>query len=163
MPDPVVVCNTSPLLYLHQVSQLELLRRLYGEVRIPPAVRAELRAGAEQGIDVPRPMELPWIRIEAVLDSTLVPAILDLGSGEAEAIALARQTPGSLLILDDALGRTVAQRSGLVYTGTLGILVKAKQKGLLAEVRPILEQLLTTTMYLSGNLIALVLAEAGES
>jgi len=163
MPDPVVVCNTSPLLYLHQVSQLDLLRSLYGEIRIPPAVQAELRAGAEQGIDVPRPEQLPWIRIEALLDPSLVPAMVDLGPGEAEAIALARAIPGSLLILDDALGRMVAKGSGVLHTGTLGILVKAKQQGLVTEVRPILEQLLTTTMYLSGNLIALVLAEAGES
>lgn len=53
MPERVVVCNTSPLLYLHQVSNLELFAKLYGELTVPPAVESELRAGQERGIEVP--------------------------------------------------------------------------------------------------------------
>ena len=53
MPDRLVVCNTSPLLYLHQVGRLDLLRDLYGRVQIPMAVRTELQAGAELGVSVP--------------------------------------------------------------------------------------------------------------
>lgn len=53
MPDKLTISNTSPLLYLHLVRQLDLLPRLYGEVFVPPAVEAELQAGAERGVDVP--------------------------------------------------------------------------------------------------------------
>jgi predicted nucleic acid-binding protein len=53
MPEIVTICNTSPLLYLHLVQQLDLLPQLYGYVLIPPAVQAELDAGARQGVNVP--------------------------------------------------------------------------------------------------------------
>ena len=163
MPERGVVCNTSPLLYLHQVGLLELLPRLYRLVLIPPAVRDELRRGAEQGVSVPDVENLSWLEIHAVKDPTLLPTIVDLGAGEAEAIALALFHPGSLLILDDDLGRRIARLNGLTVTGTLGVLIKAKRDGLLPAVAPALEALQRTTMWLSNDLIRLVLAEAGEA
>jgi hypothetical protein len=53
MPDRFVVSNTSPLLYLHQIGQLDLLRQLYGRVVVPEAVAKELARGAQLGIAVP--------------------------------------------------------------------------------------------------------------
>src|SRR6476660_6714024 len=99
MPEGVVVCNTSPLLYLHQVQQIELLARLYGRVLIPPAVRDELKVGERRGVSVPDLSRLPWLEIQPLQDSTLLPVVVDLGAGESEAIALALSYPGSLLIL----------------------------------------------------------------
>lgn len=162
MPDRSVVCNTSPLLYLHQVGHLELLRELYGRIQVPPAVRAELRAGLDGGAPAPDIDKISWIHVQDLRDASLLPAIIDLGSGEAEAIALALAAPGSLLILDDALGRRIAHVSGVTYTGTLGVLIRAKKDGLLPRVSPVLEALKETTMYLSRELIATVLREAGE-
>jgi|SRR6185369_3325367 len=162
MPERLVISNTSPLLYLHQVGHLELLPRLYGQVQIPSAVREELRAGAELGIAVPDISKLEWLQIQPVRDTTLLPVVIDLGAGEAEAIALALAHPGSLLILDDILGRRIARLSHLTYTGTLGVLVKAKQQGLLSSVSPVVEALRSTTMYLTQTLIEMVLREAGE-
>src|SRR3954463_12819312 len=161
MPDRLVISNTSPLLYLHQVGHLELLPRLYGQVQIPSAVQEELRAGAELGIAVPDVSSLKWVQVQSLRDTTLLPVVIDLGSGEAEAIALAIAQPGSLLILDDALGRRIARLNRLTYTGTLGILVKAKEQGLLPSVSPVVEALRSTTMYLTESLIETVLREAG--
>jgi predicted nucleic acid-binding protein len=163
MPERVVVCNTSPLLYLHQVGQLELLKSLYQRIKIPSAVREELRAGAERGIDIPDLERLSWIDVESLQDTALVPVVVDLGAGEAAAIALALSFPTSLLILDDGLGRRIAGLSHLTFTGTLGVLVKAKQSGLLPEIAPVLEALQSTTMYLSRDLILNILREAGEA
>ncbi|MFL6259120.1 MAG: DUF3368 domain-containing protein [Thermoanaerobaculia bacterium] len=162
MPDRLVISNTSPLLYLHQVSHLELLPRLYGQIQIPSAVREELRAGAELGVAVPDIGTLDWLRVELLRDTSLLPVVIDLGPGEAEAIALAIAHPGSLLILDDTLGRRIARLNRLTYTGTLGILVKAKNQGLLPSVSPVIEALRSTTMYLTDSLIETVLREAGE-
>src|SRR5262245_60247987 len=128
-PDRLVVSNTSPLLYLHQAGELDLMRKLYGRIRIPPAVRLELKAGAKQGVAVPDLSGLEWIEEQPLRDRSLLPAVVDLGAGEAEAIALALASPGSLLILDDQLGRRIARLSHLTMTGTLGVLVKAKQAG----------------------------------
>jgi predicted nucleic acid-binding protein len=161
-PERLVVSNTSPLLYLHQAGQLDLMRKLYGRIWIPPAVRLELRAGAEKGVAVPDLSELEWIVEQPLRDRSLLPAIVDLGAGEAEAIAIALTSPGSLLILDDQLGRRIARLSRLTVTGTLGVLVKAKQAGFLQRVTPVIDSLKETTMYLTPHLIEMVLAEADE-
>jgi predicted nucleic acid-binding protein len=163
MPEEVVVCNTSPLLYLHQVGQLALLARLYGRVLVPEAVERELHTGIERGIAAPVLGEVPWIVVEPLRERALLPAVVDLGSGEAEAIALALSYPGSLLILDDGLGRKIAGLSSLKVTGTLGVLLKAKQLGLLAAVAPSLDALQRTTMWLGRELIQMVLTKAGEA
>jgi uncharacterized protein len=162
-PERIVVSNTSPLLYLHQVGHLDLLRELYGRLQIPPAVRIELQAGAEQGVPVPDVQALGWIDEQALTDRRLLPAVIDLGPGEAEAIALALSAPHSLLILDDRLGRRIARLAGVTYTGTLGVLVRAKQAGFLSRVAPVIKQLRNTTMHLTPELVEMVLKEAGEA
>ncbi|MGB7413607.1 MAG: DUF3368 domain-containing protein [Thermosynechococcaceae cyanobacterium] len=121
--------NTSPLLYLHQVGHLDLLKHLYQEVSIPKAVQQELQAGEQKGIDVPVPESLEYIQILKVDNPALIPNVTDLGQGEAEVIALGIQNLGSLSILDDQLGRRIAKLYGLQCTGTLGVLIKAKQEG----------------------------------
>ena len=162
MPERTVVCNTSPLLYLYQVGQLGLLQRLYGQVITPQAVQDELHAGALIGCPIPDLAQLSWVKIQLLSDRALLPAVVDLGLGEAEAIALAISNPGSLLILDDGLGRKIARLSRLSYTGTLGVLIKSKQAGILPRVSPVIEALRQTTMHLSAELISLVIREAGE-
>src|SRR5918992_2705088 len=163
MPEQEAISNTSPLLYLHQVSQLELLYKLYGRVLIPPAVREEVIIGAERGIATPNVDQIPWLEIRTPVDMTLLPMVTDLGVGEAEAIALALASPKHLLILDDALGRRIARLCELTYTGTLGVLVRAKHRGHLAAVQPVLEALRDrTSMRLTRDLIDWVLREAGE-
>jgi len=163
MPDRLVVSDTSPLLYLHQVGHLDLLRKLYGRIRIPSAVEEELRAGAERGIAIPNVQALEWFDIQPLRDTTLLPVVTDLGPGEAEAIALALSSPGSLLILDDKLGRRIASLNGVTITGTLGVLVKARREGLLPSISPVIEALRTTTMHLTQELIETALRESGES
>lgn len=162
MPDRPVICNTSPLLYLHQVGQLGLLRDLYGRVLVPSAVREELRVGGERGFPVPDVDRMEWLHVRPPRETTLLPVVIDLGAGEAEAIALALVEPGSLLILDDGLGRRIAHLNGLTYTGTLGVLVRAKKEGLLSKVSPVIEALRQTTMHLTPALIEAVLKDAGE-
>lgn len=162
MPEEIVVSDTSPLVYLHQVRQVDLLSKMYGRVLIPRAVTDELRIGLKRGFSVPDPDRLPWLHVQPIQDETLVPAVVDLGAGEAEAIALALSSLGSLLILDDALGRRIARLNKIRCTGTLGVLVKAKQAGLLPLVAPVLEALQGTTMWIRPHLIQWALREAGE-
>jgi predicted nucleic acid-binding protein len=94
MPDRRVICNTSPLLYLFQVGQLDLLQSLYQEVHVPRAVQGELLAGAALGCLTPDISKLAWLKVQPVLDRSLLPIVVDLGPGEAEAIALALSSPG---------------------------------------------------------------------
>ena len=107
MPNSPVIVNTSPLLYLHQVGCLELLQNLYSRILTPPAVIQELAVGKNQGINVPDINAIEWISITPVKSISLIPAVIDLGQGEAEVLALGLENPGSLLIFDDQLARRI--------------------------------------------------------
>lgn len=87
VPESLVVVNTSPLLYLHQVDSLDLLQKLYGIIIVPPAVLNELEIGKRQGVDVSELNQLEWIHIRPAASAALIPAVIDLGQGEAEVIA----------------------------------------------------------------------------
>jgi predicted nucleic acid-binding protein len=163
MPELHTISNTSPLLYLHLTKQLDLLLQLYSTVYVPPAVKAELQAGAERGVDVPHVDALSWVQIMPLASATSIPIVMDLGRGEAEVIALGLEHPDSRLILDDALGRRIARLHKLQITGTVGVVVKAKQAGLLPAVAPILFALQEAGLWLSDALVTEVLRQAGEA
>ncbi|MFB2893222.1 DUF3368 domain-containing protein [Aerosakkonemataceae cyanobacterium BLCC-F50] len=147
MPETTVIVNTSPLLYLHQVGQLQLLQQLYDKITVPPAVTQELEVGKEQGVNVPEINSMAWIEIRPVTSAVLVPAVIDLGQGEAEVLAVGLEIPDSLLVFDDRLARRIADLYKLKYTGTLGILVKAKQVGYIPAVAPIIAMLQSQGMW----------------
>ena len=163
MRDRQVVSNTSPLLYLHQIGQLDLLRQLYGRVVVPEAVASELARGAQLGIEVPDIEHHPWLPVEAPPERRQLRAVVDLGPGEAEVIAFGLANADSLLLLDDRLARRMAALLELSFTGTIGLLVKAKQAGALGSVQPSLAALRKTTIRVSDELIRWALREAGES
>ncbi len=69
---------------------------------------------------------------------------LQIDKGESSAIALALETPGCTVILDDNKARKIATQLGLTFTGTIGLIVKAKLKGIIPSIRPILEKIKQT-------------------
>lgn len=162
MPELCTISNTSPLLYLHLVKQLHLLPQLYETVFVPPAVVSELQAGAERGVDVPKPEILPWLHVMPLASTASIPMVMDLGRGEAEVIALGLENPDSRLILDDTLGRRIARLQNLQFTGTVGVIVKAKQSGLVAAVLPIIVALREAGLWLSDEVVTEVLHQADE-
>ncbi|MEE8585721.1 MAG: DUF3368 domain-containing protein [Acidobacteriota bacterium] len=162
MPELTVISNTSPLLYLHQVGQLGLLRQLYQQVLVPAAVEAELKAGRERGVEVPLLSRLDWVELRDVVVPRRPADVSQLGAGEAGVITLALSRQPCLLLLDDRPARRLAAAQGLASTGTLGILLKAKADRLIPMVSPVLDELKKTTMWLNDELIGLVLAEARE-
>ncbi len=99
---PEVICDVSPIQYLHQVGLLDLLRLRYGAITIPTAVAAELREGTLRRVDLPAVEALDWMRIRQPAGGLLLPIVADLGAGEREVLALGTETPDSLVILDDA-------------------------------------------------------------
>jgi predicted nucleic acid-binding protein len=114
-----VISNTSCLIALSNIGELGLLERVYGDVWITPEVASEF------GETIPS-----WMRITPVADKAKVKLIANtLDLGESSTIALAMEQEESLLILDDGKARRFAENLGLVLTGTLGVIVKAKQQG----------------------------------
>jgi predicted nucleic acid-binding protein len=135
-----VVCNTSPLQYLHQADVLDLLPRLYENVLVPAPVVLELEEGLARGVTLPDVRAFTWVTIVDPPAPELLPLVTDLGPGErsALAVALGRRLT---VVLDDALARRHAKLLGVRFTGTLGILIRAKREGYLPAVRPVLERL----------------------
>lgn len=137
---PEVVCNTSPLQYLHQIGALDVLPALYGRILVPLAVVKEIADGRQAGVNVPDLAALDWLEVREVAPSVW-PMPRDIHRGEAEVIALAATLPDAQLILDDLAARRHAKLLGLRVTGTLGILLKAKQSNLLNQLKPLVERL----------------------
>jgi predicted nucleic acid-binding protein len=160
----IVVSNTSPITSLAAISRLDLLRSLYGTVTIPQAVYDELTSLLDQpgGAEA---QSFPWILTRGARDRTLVESLLaELDQGEAEAIALALETPADLLLIDERIGRAAAQRFGLKVTGTVGVLVEAKHQGLIVSVKAILDDLMDRGRFrVSASLYRAVLTSLGES
>ena len=157
-----VICNTSPLQYLHQAELLHLLPELFGSVQVPSAVTDELEEGRRRGVSLPALATLPWVTMRSVRDRTLLPLVTSLGSGEKEVLGLGLETPDHLLVLDDRAARRYALAAGLEVTGTLGVLLLAKERDLLDSVRPTLDRLQRLRFRLSAATLQRVLDLAGE-
>jgi uncharacterized protein len=138
---PEVICNTSPLQYLHQLDLLHLLPQLAGRVTVPAAVVAELEAGRKQGVNLPDLTALSWLTISHPISEPVLPLVVDLGPGETEVLALALERQGAIVVLNDNLARQIAQTLNVPLTGTLGVLLSAKRAGLIPTVAPYLDQL----------------------
>lgn len=132
----MVVSNSSALINLARIGKLELLRDLYGEVCIPEAVWQEAVVEGEGQAGASEIKSAPWIKAQRVKNTELVKALRqELDPGEAEAIALALETQAELLLMDERLGRDTARHLGLPFTGLIGLLVEAKRKGLIPNVK----------------------------
>lgn len=150
-----VVSNSSPLIALHHLNQLDLCAALFGTVFILPAVSHETFQTRS------RPN---WIE-ERSLAQPLSALVLRgrLGAGEREAIALSAELGADLLLLDDAAARRTAINIGLRVVGTFGILLQAKERKLLPTVKPLIDQLLAFGFHADEELVSAVLHLAGES
>lgn len=160
MPDFIV--NTSPLQYLQLLRQLELLRALAARVWVPPAVVQELAVGRNRGLDLPDPARCEWMAVRAPTDSRAVQKAARLGAGETEVLALAREMPGSLALMDDGSARRVAAMLGVPVRGTLGLLLDAKTRGLITSVAQFIDQLQAVGFRVSPETVRDVLDLAGE-
>jgi predicted nucleic acid-binding protein len=159
---PEVIADTSPIQYFYQIGLLDVWKVLYSQITIPEAVASELNVGRAHGVSLPDIPSIDWITVKRPQGHALLPLVPELGPGEREAIALAIEIKDSLLILDDALARRYAQLLGVTMTGTLGVLLKAKQTGLLKEVKPALDQLEALGFYLDKATRSAVLKLAQE-
>jgi predicted nucleic acid-binding protein len=129
---------------------------------VPGGVVDELAEGRARGVDLPDPALLPWVRVRSVADLTLLKIAADLDRGEREVLALATQIAEPLAILDDALARRYARLLKVPFTGTLGVLLRAKAAGHLARVAPVLDRLESLRFRFDAETRASVLRLANE-
>jgi uncharacterized protein len=155
-----VVSNTTPLITLGEIGLLDALRRLYGTIWIPQSVLAEYQRGRAAHPQRPDLAGIPWLIVHATPGDPLIPASLD--AGERDAIALARAAQASRILLDERNARAVAMRLNLVVTGSVGMLLAAKQIGIIPLVKPYLDLIVAQGRYISSSLYERVIRQAGE-
>ena len=160
----IVVANTTPLIGLASIQRFDLLHLLFGEIYIAQAVYDEImKTGREKRIAKRQVSTSTWLKVVPVHDRLAVDVMLDeLDLGEAETIVLARETHADWVVMDEKKGRQKLTRLGLNKIGTLGILLKAKEIGLLSKVKPELEKLQENGFSLSQAVIEAVLQQSRE-
>ncbi|MFA7445772.1 MAG: DUF3368 domain-containing protein [Flavobacteriaceae bacterium] len=148
----IIVSDTSCLILFSKINRLELLQKLFGIITVTKIISEEFGEKLPDFIQIENPKNNNYQKIlESLIDK-----------GEASALALALEKPDCLLIIDDNKGRKQAKQLGLTYTGTLGILILAKQKGLITSLSEILSEIQKTNFRLNQNLIDKALKSSGE-
>ncbi|MBT1708775.1 DUF3368 domain-containing protein [Fulvivirgaceae bacterium PWU5] len=151
MPD-VVISDASCLIILDKINKIEILSDLYQNIITTPEVAKEF------GKSLPT-----WITLRESSDKNYQKVLeVSIDPGEASAIALSLNYSEPLLLLDDLKARKMAKKLGLVFTGTLGILVKAKKLGVISELKPVIDLIRNTDFRISELLVDEILKEVGE-
>jgi len=145
------VTNSTCLIGLERIGRLDLLPQVFDTVFAPPTVVAEVRS------------PLTWLTVQTVENSAFVAALkTQMDEGEAEAIALAVELDNVILILDDKKARRVAQQIGLKVIGTVGMLLRAKNQGVITEIKPLLTELVQVDFRITNAIIQEALRLSGE-
>jgi len=159
---PKAITNTFPLLYLYRANRIEWLDELFDEVWTPNAVIEELEEGKKRGDDVPLAQNYSWLKIRTPRSTPSEWLTLDLGKGELETMSLALENKNRIVILDDALARKIAQAAKIEVWGTLKVLLETKSQGLIKNIKPDINRLQKSGMWLSDDIRQRVLRLAGE-
>ncbi|MBE9058165.1 MULTISPECIES: DUF3368 domain-containing protein [Sphaerospermopsis] len=147
----VAVTNSTCLIGLERIGRLEILPQVFSSIFIPLAVQQEVGINAD------------WPIVQSVANLALIAALkTQLDPGEAEAIALAIELGDVFLIIDERNARRIAQQMGLKVIGTLGMLLRAKEKGVISEVKPVIMSLESVNFRIAPALIQKALILAGE-
>lgn len=148
----IIITDTSCLIILDKIGAFNILHQAFKNIITTPEIQQEF------GSELPQ-----WIKIKSVKDTTLKEVFEEtVDPGEASAIALAMETSNAILIIDDLKGRKLASRMALNFMGTIGLLVKAKEYGVIPAVKPHIEKIQATDFRISSSLVDLVLERTGE-
>ena len=148
----IIISDTSCLILLEKLDEIQLLQKLFGEVTITSEIADEF------GNPLPG-----WIKINNATDNSYQSVLESfVDKGEASAIALAVEQPDCLLILDDLKARMLAKELKINYSGTLGILVEGKLSGHINSMKIVLEKIKKTNYRITPSLEKKILSRSGE-
>lgn len=148
----VIISDTSCLIILSNIGELDLLNKLYGNIFTTNDIAVEF------GEVLP-----DWITILEVKDKYKQQLLeLQIDKGESSALALAIETGDCTVILDDLKARKIANQLHISFTGTLGVIIKAKQLGHIYSIKPLIEKIKRTNFRLSTDLELKALKAANE-
>jgi len=150
MPD--IISNTSCLIALDNIGMLFILKKLYGKIYIAEEVFNEFGKSVED-----------WIAVRQVKDKNYVKILSNIvDPGESGTIALSLEFQDSLMILDDLKARKLAENLNLKFTGLFGVILKAKERGIVTSVRDVLHKLRSANFRISEKMEKEVIRLAKE-
>lgn len=161
------VSNTSPISNLAIIGRLGILRGQFATILIPDAVREELgrltHAAGRREIDLARAEG--WLVVRKLANRDLADVLgTSLDAGESEAIALARESGGGMLVMDESAGRMMARSLGVNLTGTLGVLLKEVRAGRITSMRGEMQRLADEAgFFISAGVRQMFLEASGEA
>ncbi len=157
----LVVSNSSVIIALARICRLDLLEKLFRRALVPEAVWEEITIEGKPGSEKVR--RARFIHVERVRSERLASLLKEfVDEGEAEAITLALEVNADILLIDDRDARDLAKKLGLQVMGTLGVLALAKYRGLIQEVKPIIDELVGSGFWISSRILKEFLRELGE-
>jgi predicted nucleic acid-binding protein len=157
----MVFSNTTPFIALSSVGLLHVLPSIFGEIVVAPSVVDECSEGGR--ILVPDLKSLSWIKVQAVQSDMRLPVLFELDRGERDTLLLAALSPKALVIIDERLGRNMAEYMGLQVTGTLGVLAKARTLGLIPSFLQAAHGMREQGIYFQEGLVNRIAARVGEA
>lgn len=160
----VVISNSSPIIHLAKIGRLNLLERLYRCILVPEKVYLECTETVHYHKEVELIAQAAWIKRHSIENGRLFNLLYtEIDAGEAEALVLALEQKADLLLLDDQEARSMARKLGLPVTGTLGMLLKAKNEGMINAFAEDLQKLQRSGFWLSQKLVNTLLSSFGSN
>ena len=155
-----VVANTTPIISLSAIGQLHILEKLFGRIIIAEAVYQEIKAKPSYGYDQ---IESAFIEVRSIQGGLYKDFLLSqLDSAEAETILLAKEINADFVIIDENLGYRFANNAGLTAIRTLSLLLRAKEKGHITQLKPLMDEMIAKGRWYSESVYKAILAKAGE-
>ncbi len=148
----IIVSDTSCLILLLKIDEIGILKEMSNRVFVTSVIKDELKQDLPDWIQVLDPKDKHY---QSILE-------IDLDNGEASAIALMLELDDAILIIDDLKGRKLAEKLGFKFSGTLGLLLKAKQIGIIKSIKPVLNKIRLTNFRFSEKFFTDILNQAKE-
>ena len=160
MKNGLVIADSGPIISLASVDKLTLLTFLFDDVKVPTAVWNEVTADESKPFHQ-RIYDFFKDKVTPIKGANDLTFVMDYG--EAESVVLYREAQANFLLIDDKKARTIAESLSINCIGTLGILLIAKDKKKVADLRPLFKQLLANRRFYSLKLLDEILKQAGEA
>ena len=153
----MIVGDSSALVALATMDRLYLLESILGKVYVPQAVYDEVAISGKPQSEI-----LKIFLADKIIHVDLIISKMGLGQGELEAIALYNHLHSDFLLIDDRRAKKFAKLNGVNVIGSLGVMILAKEQGLIESIRNDLEKLRRADLFISESLIDRVLMCVGE-
>jgi predicted nucleic acid-binding protein len=156
----IVVSNATPIITLASINRVDILRHFFEKIYIPQAVYNEIKSKRAYGY---QEIEDDFFEIITIQDSFAQDILLnDLDLGEAQTIVLAKELNADIVLIDETIGYNIARSQCLNVKRTLSFLIVAKERGLIDEVKPLLDEMIDKGRWISRKVCRDVLKACGE-